>query len=83
MQTTGGTYAAGTITFTQNDGSTFQVTGLDSTDTFVTGGTVSSGALSLGLNDASTVNVTGTIIQSVTGNAPITASTTNGAVQVG
>jgi hypothetical protein len=83
VQTTGGTYAAGTITFTQNDGTTYQVTGLDSTDTFVTGGTVSSGSLTLDLNDASTVNVTGTIIQSVSGNSPITASTTNGAVSVG
>lgn len=34
---TGGTYNSGTITFTKNDSTTFQVTGIDGTDTYVTG----------------------------------------------
>ena len=38
---TGGTYNAGTTTFTNNSGGTFTVTGLSSTDTFVTGYTYS------------------------------------------
>ena len=38
---TGGTYNAGTTTFTNNTGGTFTVTGLSSTDTFVTGYTYS------------------------------------------
>jgi hypothetical protein len=80
---TGGTHAAGTITFTRNDTTTFSVSGLDSTNTFVTGGTVSNGSLTLDLNDTSSAPVSGTIIQSVSGNSPITASTTNGAVTVG
>jgi hypothetical protein len=36
---TGGTYNNGTITFVKNDSTNFQVTGIDSTDTYVTGGT--------------------------------------------
>jgi hypothetical protein len=38
--TSGGTYSAGTITFKRNDSSTYTVTGIDGTDTFVTGGTI-------------------------------------------
>jgi len=37
---TGGTHSNGTLTFSRNDGGTFQITGLDSTDTFSTGGTM-------------------------------------------
>jgi hypothetical protein len=39
---TGGTYAAGTITLTRNDGVSFNVNGLSSTDTYVTGFTYNS-----------------------------------------
>jgi len=38
---TGGTYSAGTITFANNSGDTFTVTGIDGTDTYVTGFTYS------------------------------------------
>ncbi len=45
---TGGTYSAGTITFGYNDSTkpTFQVIGIDGTDTYVTGGTVVSATTS-------------------------------------
>jgi hypothetical protein len=85
---TGGTFDNGTglITFTNNDGGTFTVdlNSLDLNDTFATGATVSNGSLEITGNAGfGTISATGTIIQSVSGNAPITASTTNGAVTVG
>ena len=62
---------------------TLDLSALDTNDTFLTAATISNGSLTLDMNDATTVNATGTIIQSVSGNAPVTASTTNGAVTVG
>jgi hypothetical protein len=50
--TSGGTYSSGTITFTRNDLSTYTVTGIDGTDTFVTGGTI--------YNPPTISNITGT-----------------------
>lgn len=44
---TGGTYAAGTITLTRNDGNQVTINGLSSTDTFVTGFTYDSSSNSL------------------------------------
>lgn len=83
--TTGATVIGNTAYFDRTD--TLSAFTLDlssfAADIYVTGGTVSNGSLALAMNDDSTVNVTGTIIQSVSGNSPITASTTNGAVTVG
>ena len=44
IRVTGGTYAAGTATFTNNTGGTFTVTGFKTDDTFVTGGTPNNSA---------------------------------------
>lgn len=84
---TGGTYdnGSGDITFTNNDGSTVVVdlSSLDLNDTVITGGTVSNGSLVLTDNDDNNVNVTGTIIQSLSAEQGLTASTTNGAITIG
>jgi hypothetical protein len=84
--TTGTTLVGSTAYFNTTDSLsayTLDLSSFAAAEKFVTGGTVSSGSLSLDMNDDTTVNVTGTIIQSVSGNSPITASTTNGAVSVG
>jgi len=52
-------------------------------DTFTTGGTVNNGTLTLTNNSGGTVSIGGTIIQSVTAQAGLTATTTNGAVTIG
>ena len=44
IRVTGGTYAAGTATFTNNTGGTFTVTGFKTDDTYVTGGTANNSA---------------------------------------
>jgi len=60
---TGGTYSAGTTTFTNNTGGTFNVTGFytGTTDVFVTGGTYSSGDTTITFtnNTGGTFTVTG------------------------
>jgi hypothetical protein len=58
---TGGTYSAGTATFTNNTGGTFNVTGFftGSTDVFLTGGTYSAGTTTFTNNTGGTFNVTG------------------------
>ena len=84
--TTGATLNGTTAYFNTNNtmsAYTLDLSGLIVTDTYVTGGTITNGSLTLGVGNASTVNVSGSIIQSVTGNLPVTASTTNGAVVVG
>ena len=58
---TGGTYNNGDITFTNNTGGTFNVSGLftGSTDVFVTGGTYSNGDITFTNNTGGTFNVVG------------------------
>jgi len=58
---TGGTYSAGTITFINNSGVTFDVTGLytGATDVFVTGGTYSAGTATFTNNTGGTFDVLG------------------------
>ena len=74
----------GVITFYKNNGTTYNadLSGFDFNDTFVTGGTVSNGSLTLNRQDA-VVNVTGTILQSLTAQQGLTATTVNGAVTIG
>jgi hypothetical protein len=81
---TGGTLSGSNLVLDQNSGTqiTVDLSGLDVNDTHVTGGTVSNGSLTLNTQEQ-TVNVTGDIVQSVTGESGVTASTTNGAVTVG
>jgi hypothetical protein len=52
-------------------------------DTFTTGGTVNNGSLTLTNNSGGTVLISGGIIQSVTAQAGLTATTTNGVVTIG
>ena len=63
MTVTGGTYDinTGVVTFTNNSGGTFNVTGFTSgmTDTFTTGGTVSSGTATFTKSDGSIYSVSG------------------------
>jgi hypothetical protein len=75
----------GVITFYKNDGTTYNadLSGFDFNDTFVTGGTVSNGTLVLDRNDGNSVNITGTILQSLTAQQGLTATTSNGAVTIG
>jgi len=77
---TGGTYDQGTgvITFEDNSGGSFTTT-----IPTISGGSVSNGSLALTQNDASTINVTGAIVQSVSAEVGLTASTANGAVTIG
>jgi hypothetical protein len=61
---TGGTYSAGTATFTNNTGGTFNVTGFTTggtsgDDVFVTGGTYSEGTATFTNTTGGTFNVTG------------------------
>lgn len=72
-----------TIDLTYNQGVLPGTYTLDYEDTYVTGGTVASGTLTLDRNDSTQVTVSGTIIQSVTGQNGITASTSNGDVTIG
>jgi len=75
MVVTGGTYNinTGVVTFTNNSGGTFNVTGFSSgmTDTYVTGGTVAyideDGTATYTKNDASTFQVTGFKDTNITG----------------
>lgn len=52
-------------------------------DTYTTGGTVNNGTLTLTNNSGGTVAIGGTILQSLTAQAGLTATTTNGAVTIG
>ena len=55
----GGTYSSGTLTLSDADGGSFDVTGLDSDDTYLTGATYSPTTLTLGMNDGSEFTVAG------------------------
>lgn len=57
IRVTGGTKSGSVITFTNNTGGTFNVTGI--TDTFVTGGTYSNGTATFTNNTGGTFNVSG------------------------
>ena len=59
---TGGTYSTGTTVFTNNFGSTFEVTGYTATDIYVTGGTYFPSAATLTFNNnfGNLFNVSGT-----------------------
>jgi hypothetical protein len=50
IRVTGGTYSNGTVTFTNNTGGTFTVTGFVTADTFVTGVSYSANVLTIGQN---------------------------------
>ncbi len=82
---TGGTLSGSDIILTQNDGDTvtIDVSGLDVNDTFATGVTTNSGQIVVSGNDGFTTFTGGTVVETVSGNSPITASTTNGDVTVG
>ena len=70
------------LTYAEDPGSTYILTLVD---TFVTGGTVSNGSLELITNRAAVnpVTVTGSIIQSITGEQGLTATTSNGSTTIG
>jgi hypothetical protein len=70
---TGGTYSAGTATFTNNTGGTFNVNGFVTGDTYVTGGTYSAGTATFTNNIGGTFNVNGF----VTGDTYVTGLTFN------
>jgi hypothetical protein len=82
---TGGTHSNGTITFRYNDGSKspFQVTGLDSTDTFSTGVTTNNGQIIITGNEGFNSFTGGTVIEFVTAEQGLTATTLNGDVTIG
>jgi hypothetical protein len=88
IRVTGGTYSAGTTTFTNNTGGTFNVTGFVTGDTYVTGLTFNTGtyALTIGRNDgvsftdnlsilASDVTITGGTYNPGTGVGTFTNNT--------
>lgn len=70
--TTGGTFSDGVITFTKDNGDTYQVSGI--TDTFITGGTFSNqnGELTLQNNTGGTITISG-----LTNNLSTTGITTD------
>jgi hypothetical protein len=73
---TGGTYTGGDITFTNNTGGTFSVTGLSSTDTFTTGFTYSSNTLTIKQNQGqSDLSVLIDTMTGLTVNGNISATT--------
>lgn len=85
---TGGTWNGGTesIDFVGNAGFipfSVDLSTLDVNDTFSTGATLSNGVLTINGNAGFTSYTAGTFVETVSGNSPITASTTNGAVSVG
>ena len=82
---TGGTYitSAGTLTFTNNTGGTFNVTGLTSSDTFVTGYTYSNNIFTIARNQG-LPNLTALINTmtglTINGNFSVTGNTTSGSL---
>lgn len=80
IRVTGGTYNAGTATFTNNTGGTFSVTGFKTDDVFITGGTLSSGTATFTNNTGGTFSVTGfnnAFTGLTIGSTPISNGTTN------
>lgn len=87
---TGGTSTGATnssnqavIDLTYNQGVAPGTYSLNYEDTYVTGGSVNNGTLTLTRNDAVSTTISGTILQSVTAQNGLTATTTNGAVTIG
>lgn len=56
---TGGTFSGGVMTFVNNTGGTFNISGISSFDTFVTGGTASGSTIVFTNNSGGTFTVTG------------------------
>ena len=85
--TTGATInpTTGLVTFNRNDGDSYNITisGADFNDTYATGVTTNDGQIVISGNDGFTTFTGGTVVETVTGNSPITASTVDGAVTVG
>jgi len=75
---TGGTYSAGTATFTNNTGGTFSVSGFNEQDLYITGGTFDKDTETLTLtnNTGGTVTVTGFTDIFVTGGTYSTGTIT-------
>jgi hypothetical protein len=96
IRVTGGTFSSGTITFRNNTGGTFNVTGVTSADTFTTAFTYSNNVFTIGRNQnqpslTATINtVTGWTVNgilTVTGNTSLqlftsTTATVNGNLTV-
>lgn len=83
--TTGGTYSAGTITFTKNDSTTYQVTGIDGTDTYVTGFTYnpSNNTLTISQNEGEpdlTAYIDSVSGLTINGDLTVTGNTTTGTI---
>ena len=83
--TTGGPYSAGTITFTKNDSTTYQVTGIDGTDTYVTGFTYnpSNNTLTISRNEGEpdlTAYIDSVSGLTINGNLNVTGTTTTGTI---
>lgn len=83
---TGGTYSSGTLTLNSNNGSSFNVTGFQTTDIFTTGGTYNNttGTATFTNNNGGTFNVSGfntgytltsSAISSALGYTPVSADT--------
>jgi hypothetical protein len=87
---TGGSYSNGTISFTNNSGGTYNVTGFftGGTDVFVTGGTYSNGSATFTNNTGGTFNVTGfytgqtSYVNSLTTGTGLSANTTTGNITI-
>jgi hypothetical protein len=77
VKVTGGTYSNGTITFTNNLGQTFNVTGLftGSTDVFVTGATYSNNTFTFRNNTGGTFSVLFNTLTGLTVNGSLSATT--------
>jgi hypothetical protein len=76
IRVTGGTKSGSNVTFTNNTGGTFNVTGF--TDTFVTGGTYIVGTSTFTNNSGGTFSVTGFSKYFVTGSTPSGYTINNG-----
>jgi hypothetical protein len=85
---TGGTFSGGVITFTNNSGGTFNVSGISSFDTFVTGGTYSNGTTIFTNNTGGTFNVSGyftgytNVVNSLTTGLGLSGDVTTGDVTI-
>jgi len=75
---TGGTYSNGTIVFTNNSGSTFDVTGLTDNDIYVTGFTYQDNTFTISDSSGSTFNATIDTVTGLTVNGILSASTISG-----
>ena len=79
---TGGTFSGGSLTFRNNTGGTFSVSGISSFDTFVTGFSYNNNTFTIGQNSGSSLTATINLVTGLTvnGNLSVTGTTSCGTI---